>query len=341
MTVKLQSFLDALNATTPLIGGKNLVCKSYYFTGERLITTDLDRIVSVPFATDFKCAVAPDKLLAFVKTLKGDDVDLILNMTEDGATAVSLTVKCGKAKTKFACTDDAMPMMEMLEGIEFKDFPVDSEKFLDIFHNVAKHVSTDLTRRILMGVFCNVDNGKLTLTATDGRSLASASVWETDEKIETIIQPSLVSLIKDDEITSYAFDGKYIAFKCKSGNIYCGRVIEGAFPNYKQVIPSTCPNKFCFPENYALFFKRAALVSETVKLSFTETECTITAKNDNTEYVETFDVSSSAPMDIVFSINYLLRVLASSNVVEFTDGNCPVVCRNSDSVSVCMPLRIS
>lgn len=337
MTIATNVLVTALNATAPLLNGRNRVCNSYYFTGERLITTDLDRVVSVPFATDFTCSIAPDKLLAFVKTLPKDgDVELIYDSEK-----FSLTIKCGKAKAKFAGTNDEMPYNEMLSKIEFKDFPVDSDKFLDTFHTVAKHVSHDETRRVLQGVYLCNDKGELVLTATDGRTLASASTGAIDGEIKANIMPDFVNLLRDQTITKYSTTDKFFAFQCASGNIYCGRMIEAEYPNYKQVIPVDPPNKMCLPENYELFLKRAMLVHESALFTFTETECTIKATNDNTEYVETFDVSSSAPVEFRFNLSYLMRVLEFSNVIFFTDGSGPVLCSTANSLAVAMPLRVS
>lgn len=339
MTIVHSTFISALNTAAQLLNGRNTVCKSYYFTGERLVTTDLDRIASIPFATDFSCAVAPDKLLAYVKSLPADsNIELVYEKD------VSLTIKCGKAKAKFAVipngVEDIASFIDVINTSEFVEFTIDTDKFFSVYHTVAQHASTDPTRRVLQGVYmCTDDKQNLQLTSTDGRTLASVDIGAIGDTFKAIVMPNFIKLLKDEVITDYSISDRFFSFKCASGSIFCGRMIDGVYPNYKQVIPTDVPHKLCLPEDYKVYLKRAALVSDTLQLDATETECTITATNENTSYTETFAVTSSAELSIIFKVDYLLRLLEFSNVMQFTDGASPVMCSTETATSVAMPLR--
>ena len=104
------------------------------------------------------------------------------------------------------------------------------------------------------GVFFSFEKEKISLVATDGRRLAVANKGLSDEEeIEgEFILPSLTvteleKLPKPEKILIYLTDRQVFELKVNNndntetgfvGSIYLiSKVVEGKYPNYKQVIP--------------------------------------------------------------------------------------------------------
>jgi hypothetical protein len=84
---------------------------------------------------------------------------------------------------------------------------------------VAKAASKDETRYFMRGIFNEVIDGNRVFVATDGKRL---------HKVEFRGKPGELSRIPE---------GKNLAFKAGSKEITFTEEIDGAFPNYKGVIP--------------------------------------------------------------------------------------------------------
>ena len=109
---------------------------------------------------------------------------------------------------------------------------------------------------MLKGVFFQFEKDVLSLVATDGRRLAVAKkTMKTDESAQgEFILPSLTvseleKLPKSGDKLSISFTDRQVAIELKVSNneeedqgfrnsVYLvSKVVEGKYPNYKQVIP--------------------------------------------------------------------------------------------------------
>lgn len=114
----------------------------------------------------------------------------------------------------------------------------------------AKCISSDETRRILAGVCFDTVEGSV--TATDGRMLYTCSGFSRSlannpdrkgEKAYTVrVTKTSIKLMSSEGVAHYAFftDEKgWFAMRCSKhpGVLYTFKLIDGVYPNYKQVIP--------------------------------------------------------------------------------------------------------
>ena len=143
-----------------------------------------------------------------------------------------------------------LPELEKSKSVELK-----VEELAQMLKSVSYAQSVNEERYMLKGVFFQMEKGNLSLVATDGRRLAVSQKQISNEEVQgEFILPSLTvseieKLPKTGEAISLSFTDRQVSFDLpveeeKSsesgfvGSIYfVSKVVEGKYPNYKQVIP--------------------------------------------------------------------------------------------------------
>jgi len=237
--------------------------------------------------------------------------------------------------------------------------------------SVSYAQSTDETRYIMNGVYFNFADDKLTLVATDGRRLAviSKEVEVTSENAGSLILPAktvaeVERLTNQGDTVRIAFNDRQVAFEIATGedagasglqdSIYLvSKVVEGNYPNYKQVIPQgTDLHIKLNRETFLSTVRRAALVASernhSVKVNIKENEVEITSSSpDFGESSVSIGVEYSGPeVSVGFNPQFVmepLKALTRDEVIfEFKDDLSPGVLRTQDSyLCVIMPLRLN
>ena len=237
--------------------------------------------------------------------------------------------------------------------------------------SVSYAQSTDETRYIMNGVFFTFGEGKLTLAATDGRRLAvTGQAMEVGEdKAGHLILPAktvaeVERLLGQGEEVRIAFNDRQVAFELNTedtvdstgliGGIYLvSKVVEGNYPNYKQVIPKETELRIKVERELLLdCVRRAALVtsdkSNTIKIKVTENLMEIMGSSP--EYGESHEsvaVQYAGPEVTVafnpeFVVHPLKAVTKDEVIFEFKDELSPGVIRTTDDfLCVIMPLRLN
>ncbi len=185
---------------------------------------------------------APARLLTdFVSTLPDED----LEMTLDGATQ-SLSLRCARFATHIKCieAEEFPPGPRPDEGDRLQ---VPLDELIKAVEQTQMAASTDEARPVLTGVLVQLQQGNLTLAATDGHRLAvrklpasGSSDLEASLIVPARALAELSRVLKGepsqvDIIISKARN--QIFFKAGSSEL-TSRLIDGKYPNYSQVIPS-------------------------------------------------------------------------------------------------------
>lgn len=181
----------------------------------------------------------PAKLFSeFINSLPSEKITLEL----DGDT---LKCKTDDYKTSIkGISADEFPLIPEIK--EKKTFSINGVKFRDAVNLVGLAASLDDSRPILSGVYIKVSGTKVVLAATDSYRLAEniVSVNADKNKKEEIVVPArtlielsriLGELKEDIEVNAYITENQ-ILFEA-NGLELVSRLIEGQFPNYKQIIP--------------------------------------------------------------------------------------------------------
>jgi DNA polymerase III subunit beta len=244
---------------------------------------------------------------------------------------------------------------------EFKDrkaIKIDQKTFKQMLSLTAFAVSLDETRYVLNGILFKISKSLLTLVATDGKRLAIADKKlsvESDVEISMIVPLKTIHelnrALQDTGELSLVVSSNQALFDL--GNIgIVSRLIEGEFPDYKQVVPPVSENKMKVMRNQLLLaVKRAALLAtpdyQAVKLEVFKNKLVISKSTpDVGEFHEELSVEyQGRELVIGFNPVYLIDILKNLNEetvgLELVDGEKPGVIRISGYVYIVLPMRLN
>ncbi len=259
------------------------------------------------------------------------------------------------------------PALPRFEKVAFTD--VEAAALLEMIERTSFAVSTDETRYNLNGVFFEPSAEALRLVATDGHrlSLSERPMGGTFGLKRGVILPKkgLQELRKllaevteagEEKVeTKLGFVENSAIFR-RPGVILSMRLIEGLFPDYRQVIPKAGEKVVKVGRDRLLeTLRRISLLSSdkahAVKLELVKGTLKVLSQNpDLGEAKEEVPVDyAGEPLKIGFNARYLTDVLAvvrSKDVqLELADDLSPGVLRGADEAdagftAVVMPMRI-
>lgn len=247
---------------------------------------------------------------------------------------------------------------------------INQEDLGAMLRKVSYAQSTDENRYILNGVFFELGGGKLTVVATDGRRLAKCEreLPGSDKPLSLILPARTIAelqrLLKADGKVQIVNNERQVSFtievpKNEEGLVdriqLVSKVVEGNYPNYRQVIPKDAGNKVRLDRvNLLDSVGRASLMCDdrhnTIRLSVSKKSqnLEISAKSELGEAHEPIAVKYDGPdVNIAFNPVYVMEPLKAVTEdeldFEFKDDMSPGVIRGlkEDFLCVVMPQRIS
>ena len=322
----------------------------------RLTTTDLDVGVSGTVEADIKkegAATLPVKrLVSIIRELPAAEVEVSI----DGKDVASIT--CGPSFFKII----GLPNGEFPPLPDFKDakeYKISQEMLRESLRRTAYAISSDETRYVLNGIFTAFKEGKLTFVATDGRRLAMVdnelefpASHETDIIIPTKAVQELQRLLGSEGESLVRLSDSQISFEVGS-SLIVSKLIEGNYPNYRQVIPGETRERLTIGREALLeTVRRVSLLSSeksnSVKIVLSEGNMDVTANSpDIGEAKESMPVNySGVEMAIAFNPEFLmapLRNLTDDEVqLDLIDEMSPGVLRAAGAfLYVLMPMRVT
>ncbi len=219
-------------------------------------------------------------------------------------------------------------------------------------------VSFDETRYVLNGTLFKINKGVLTLVSTDGKRLAIAEKKmgiEADVDLQMIIPIKTIHELnrnlKDEGQLSLVVGANQALFDLGAVAVI-SRLIEGEFPDYKQVIPAASENKMKVGRSqFLLAVKRAALLAtpdyQGVKLEVFKNKLVISKSTpDVGESREELAVEyQGRELVIGFNPVYLIDILKNLDEetinLELTDSEKPGVIRTNGYVYIVLPMRLN
>ncbi len=216
----------------------------------------------------------------------------------------------------------------------------------------------DETRYILNGILFRINKNNLTLVATDGKRLAivEKKINQTIDKDVHIIVPiktihELNRNLKDEGELSMVLGNNQVLFELGS-IVLISRLIEGEFPDYKQVIPAQSDNKIKIERTqFLLAIRRAALLStpdyQAVKFEIFKNKLVISKSTPDIGESREEVVMQYQGKELVigFNPNYLIDVLKNLSAeeieLEIADSEKPGVIRLNGYVYIVLPMRLN
>lgn len=296
-------------------------------------------------------AVAATVLSQTLRSIHGDKVTL---STEDG----NLVVESRGTKT-------------IIKGIPHEEFPaisphggektlsVSRDKLLSGIQSVSYAASPSMIRPELGSVYIAVSSSSITCVATDSFRLAEKAIGSTEKNVEVLMPlknalelAHVLERVGNPDVKIFA-DGSQITAHM-DGISFVSRVVDGTFPNYKEIIPKQFATEATLLKNdMAEMLKKARVFSgndQHVGLHVYPKQKIFSATARSADVGEMSDSIDAAlsgeDLDINFHIGYLsdcLPTIASDSIaLGFSGAGKPLVIRGvSDSsfTYLVMPLN--
>jgi DNA polymerase-3 subunit beta len=302
--------------------------------------------------------ISARKLYDIVRELPDESISL------ESTSSAYLELRCGRSRFTLAGTD-AEEYPSLPDFAPGRMVRLQAAVLSQMIEGTMYAASQDETRYNLNGVYFEVvaETGRIRMVATDGHRLALVERTAGSDVAglaSGVIVPrkglaELKRLVDEEDA-----DEVEIGFEGNSGLVKKGdvtlvmRLIEGEFPNYKQVIPKQSEHHLTVSaEALVRALRRVALLSaehsRAVKVELAEGKLQLSSRTpDLGEAQEELDVDYAGPsVSIGFNARYLLDCLGALGAKEIRlglrDGGSPVEVRPTDdleSVAVVMPMRL-
>lgn len=335
----------------------------------QLIATDLDVGIKASRACEVitpGSVTIPARALAdMVRVLPGPDVVLKRLPNQH------IEVKSGRTKARLmALSADEFPSLPAYESATF--VKVDQTLLTDMVDKTLYAASTDETRYNLNGVFFEppqAADGPLTMVATDGhrlvrveRTFEGASSFRLKGPV-ILPRKGLSELKRVLDGSEAGPDGANIIelgfhdnhAVVRKGNTVLGmRLVEGQFPDYKQVIPKLADKIVRVTRSELVeSLKRVSVLAQDkmqpVKLAISKDQLVVGCTNPETGEI-TDDVPveyAGQSLEVAFNARYLVEALASLDdknvLLKVTDNLSPGLLVGVDEprhLCVVMPMRL-
>ncbi len=360
--VKKQAVIDGLQKVQSIVNPRTTlpILSNILFRVEKdclwLSATDLEvsvrARVEADVAKDGGVTLHARRAFSIFRELTGPDIELESDDREQ------VEIRSGSSYFKMVgiSEDDFPPLPKLDEGVTYS---LEQGLFKGMLQKTAYAASTDETRQVLNGVLLSFRNDKLTAVATDGRRLALVEQeieFPSDADMDLIVPSKTINeltrtLGEEGTVKVVATD-KQVAFDF-GDMLVVSRLIEGTYPNFRQVIPATSEQRVPVEREALLAaVRRAALMttdqSRSVRLNFGKNQLEIlTETPDVGEARETLPIKYAAnPISVAFNPEFLvdpLRTLESDEIyMEITDELSPgVIKADVPFLYVLMPMRVS
>ena len=356
----LQAVQNVVSTRTTLPILSNVLLKAEKDRVE-FTATDLDVTIACSVEAKVKKAgattVPVKKLFGIVRELNGTDIDL---ETDDKNIT---SVRCGPSFYKInGLNADEFPPRPVFK--DDKKVSLEQQTVKAMMRKTAFAISTDESRYVLNGIFLSLKDHKMTMVATDGRRLAlvDEEVDIAEKSSGEFIVPAkavgeLNRLLQESGNLEIRFGDNQASFALRDDKgfsvLVVTKLIEGNYPNYKQVIPTETKERIqIVREEFLQALRRAEIMTSekanSVKLAFGKNNLAITANSPEVgEAREALAVNyKGKEMAIAFNPRYLIDALGALTeeevFFELIDELSPGVLKiNGPFLYVVMPMRLS
>jgi DNA polymerase-3 subunit beta len=328
--------------------------------GDVLTITGTDLELTIRLTVDVGgdrdgAAVVPARLVGdIVKALPAGAVDVELSDQDDGA---EMSISAGRSQFS-------------VRPLSLDDYPAQSEPtgeavtlsaatMAEALHQVVRAASTDDARAVLTGVLLASDDDGVRMVATDSyrlavRDLPDSSVLGSGQKvlIPGRALSELQRIVADVDELTVRFGEREATFEAGTTRLST-RLIEGEFPNYRNLLPSSYPNLLTVSKASMLEAIRRVKIlaqdSTPVRLGLGGETVELTAiTQDVGNAAEEIDASyDGAEMTVAFNPDYLASGIEAIDADDVTlatmDPMKPAVLRGAgqeDYLYLLMPVRV-
>ncbi|MBK1832796.1 DNA polymerase III subunit beta [Roseibacillus ishigakijimensis] len=357
-----EAFLDGLQqvqhvvstrTTLPILSNVLIEAKDNQL---RLTTTDLDVGVSGTVEAEVlkegATTLPAKRLLSIIRELPSAEVEIAI----DGKNVANITSGPSFFKIIGLSHEEFPPLPDFNDAREYR---IPQILFKEGLKKTSYAISSDETRYVLNGIFISFKEGRITLVATDGRRLAMVendlefpASHETEIIVPTKAIQELGRLSGLEGEVLVKLQSNQISFQI-GDSIIVSKLIEGNYPNYRQVIPGERKERLDLNrESFYETVRRVSLLSSeksnSVKLVFGPDNLDVTANSPEIgEAKESMPIKYDGPtFAIAFNPDFLmapLRALEEDELhLDLIDEMSPGVLRAAGNfLYVLMPMRVT
>ncbi len=325
----------------------------------KIISTDLEMGVEVlvPCKVEEKGeAIIPVKLiLNFINNLP--NTKLVIEK-KDGV----LKIEADNLKTSIPIvSEDEFPIIPKIKNST--DIKINSQIIKNSLEQVLNSVSNSDIKPEISGILFNFEKDLLNIVSTDSfrlseKTIENKNIYNIDQNIKFILpQKTAVELIKiidfDSDIEIRLGDGQvsFLLDKIK----LISRVIDGEYPNYKQIIPKEYKTKIILDKDELTSkIKLASIFSSNINdvvlsVDIKKNKFTISSKDVTKGSFESdidFELLDGEDMSVAFNWRYfldgLLNIKDDVIAIELGGVSAPSVLKSksiNDYIYIIMPIK--
>lgn len=357
ITIPTKTLSTLVSRAKPVAGGSLPITQCFLLSAKDGELTLSANNLDLQISTAAPCTVDQPGAVAINASLLSNAVSAIrateLILATDAKN--TLEIRAGKSVHKLHGLG-----IEDFPGGEFKDgksaIQLTQKRLKEIIAKVAPFMSTEQERFTICSMGLMEQDGKAAFVGTSGRTLRAE--W-TDQPatIPALLPPPGVSLLKsllsDSESIVY-LEVSETMFSARSGDWFVlGKLIDGSYPNWKQVIPEKGKQTITFDKEEMLGALREAVVtagkaSYSIKFSPGDGKslylsgCTADVGESS---VEVNGAVAKTKNPVAFNPEYIRQLVDSFEGPEITihmaDEMSPCVAYENNGVAVVMPMRVS
>ncbi|CAB4728600.1 unannotated protein [freshwater metagenome] len=340
---------------TPILLGLRLqlVGNQLTITGSDLFLT-ITTVITVGGEVD-GVAVLPAKLInEIVRSFASGAVEIDTHF-EDGRARIS------SGRSNFECNMSPAEEYPSLPELDGEGITLGAGDLAEGLRQVVKAASNDESRPILTGVLLTTEGTGLRMVSTDSYRLAVRDLPGTTQlpEGEKVIVPSralneLARFLNEDDEVTLTLSQRDVSFEVGDLRLST-KLIDGEFPNYKNLIPDSQPNHLKVDRSALLAaVKRVRLMARDpntpIRLTMAADSLELRAHTpDVGEATEQMDAEySGQELQVAFNPEYLidgLEVTPGDEVsLETVDELKPALLKpvdSSDFLYLLMPVRVT
>lgn len=365
--ISKEIFVKALAKVQPICGTKNTMPILAHVLIEardgalHLTATDLEvgvrSIYEAQIIQKGSITVSAKKIYEIVKEMPNEDIHF---STKENDWA---EIVCRKARFNIVgMSADEFPAFQTGKG---EQYSLGSDLLNDMIAKTSYAICTDETKYNLNGAFLQIADGNIEMVTTDGHRLGcckkpiSGTTPEALTKGVILPKKGILELKKLAEENAggeirISFEGNNVVAYTVSTTMVV-RLIEGEFPDYKNVLPAN--NNVVVTMDRGKFLsalKRMGVLSSEktkgVKLDLQRDQVVMSARSPElgecTEDVEA--VYDGEALTINLNPKYLMEFAAvvpdNSVELKFKDALCPIIMKpmtGEDCLAIVMPMRLN
>ncbi len=356
--VKKENLASALEKVSGIIGSRSTlpILSNVLLEAQEnkltLITTDLEiritTIIDAEIINQGKTTIAAKRFLTLVKDIRDSDLEI-----EVSDNKMFIRYKNGKMMLYTLNPEDFPPPPQISPTLTFALQQADLARMIRLIEYSA---SRDDSRKVLNGIFFSMKESIFTAVATDGKRLALAEKHvneSTGQDGDCIIPPKTAievqRILDKDGPVKIEVGNNQVRFSTSTLSVI-SKVVEGSYPNFRQVIPTSFSRKFEVKSaDFLSTLKITSHISDEnacAKLSVLSNKLVLNVTaTEIGEAEETIDITYSGPeTNLMFNPRFLMdpfRIIDSDLAIfNLNEGFSPfMISAGEGFLYVIMPIR--